>query len=486
MNAEFGALREAFAAHASRVALREGGRAITYAALEDAVAGRAQALASLEARRVAIALDNGADWVAWDLALLATGRVAVPVPGFFSPSQQRHVLDSAGIDTLVGTASAAVLEGFAPAMPGAWRREVANPVALPPGTRKITYTSGTTGRPKGACLDASAQLAVAMSLREATRAANVERHLAILPLATLLENVGGVYAPLLAGAAVELRPLAETGLAGSSGLDTGRFALTLAESRPHSVILLPQLLLALVALRERGLPVATDLRFVAVGGARTSPVLIERALSLGIPVHEGYGLSECASVVCLNTPGANRPGTVGRPLPHAEVRIAPDGEVMVRGPRMLGYVGETPAGDEWLATGDLGRLEDGFLTLHGRRGQVFVTAYGRNVNPEWVEAELVRLAPVAQAWVHGEARATNVAVLVPRAPGITDAALEGAVREANAGLPDYARVGRWLRAPEPFGPANGLATAQGRLRREALMARFGASLFDDPTPDFPA
>ncbi len=486
MAPEPGALRDALAGLRDRTALREGARRLTGEALGEAVDRRADELRAMGAMRVAIALDNGIDWVAWDLALLSTGRVAVPVPGFFSPAQQRHVLESAGVDTIVGAVADAAREAFEPAGPGLWRRAVTGAPGLPEGTRKITYTSGTTGQPKGVCLDAAAQLAVAGSVADATRGARVERHLALLPLATLLENVAGVYAPLLAGASVELRPMRETGLAGASGLDADRFARTLAESRPHSLILLPQLLLALVALRERGLPVATDLRFVAVGGGRTSPALIERALALGIPVYEGYGLSECASVVCLNAPGAARVGTVGRALPHAEVRIAPDGEVLVRGPRLLGYVGEAPAAGEWLATGDLGRLDDGFLTLEGRRKQMFVTAFGRNVNPEWVEAELVRTAPVAQAWLHGEARASNVAVLVPRAAGVSDQALETAVREANAGLPDYARVHAWIRAHEPFTAANGLATANGRLRRDALLARYGGASFDDHSPDFPA
>ncbi|WP_312173016.1 AMP-binding protein, partial [Stutzerimonas kunmingensis] len=93
--------------------------------------------------------------------------------------------------------------------------------------------------------------------------------------------------------------------------------------------------------------------------------LLERAERLGLPVFEGYGLSECASVVCLNTPEARRIGTVGRPLAHVELRLAADGEVLVRGPHMLGYLGEPALAGEWLATGDLGHFEDGFLVLHG-------------------------------------------------------------------------------------------------------------------------
>ena len=130
----------------------------------------------------------------------------------------------------------------------------------------------------------------------------------------------------------------------------------------------------------------------------------------------------------------------------------------------------------WLRTGDLGHFEDGFLVLHGRKKHQFVTAYGRNVNPEWVEAELVQQAPIAQAWLHGEALAQNVAVLVPRRPGVADAELQAAIDRVNAGLPDYARVHRWLRADAPFGASNGLATANGRLRRNALFKHYQSAI----------
>ncbi len=467
------ALRGALRAYADRTALSEGDLLVTYAGLGDAIARCTAILHDLDSSRVALALDNGVEWVAWDLALLFSGRVCVPVPGFFSVEQQRHVLASSGVDTFIGEVPPPVgVDGFVERSPGVWRREVDSAPQLPAGTRKITYTSGTTGHPKGVCLDEGTQLAVARSLWRASEMADVGRHLCVLPLATLLENVAGIYAPLLAGACVELRPMREIGLQGASGLDLERFLGALEASRPHSIILLPQLLLALVGAAERGFRLPGSLRFVAVGGGRVAPQLLERAEACGLPVFEGYGLSECSSVVCLNTPQARRIGTVGKPLPHLEVRVAGDGEVLVRGPRMLGYLDEPPLRDEWLATGDLGSLEDGFLSLHGRKKHMFVTAYGRNVNPEWVEAELAQQAPIAQAWLHGEALAANFAVLVPRNAACSDAQIEAAVREVNARLPDYARVHHWVRAREPFTAANGLATANGRPRRAAILQAY--------------
>ncbi|MNY07783.1 Long-chain-fatty-acid--CoA ligase FadD15 [compost metagenome] len=137
--------------------------------------------------------------------------------------------------------------------------------------------------------------------------------------------------------------------------------------------------------------------------------------------------------------------------------------MLVRGACMLGYLGEPPLADDWLGSGDLGHWEDGFLVLHGRKKHQFVTAFGRNVNPEWVEAELVQQLPIAQAWLYGEALAANVAVIVPRSGELADGDLQAAIDQVNAGLPDYARVHHWLRAAQPFSEANGLATANGRL-----------------------
>ncbi|HSX87769.1 MAG TPA: long-chain acyl-CoA synthetase, partial [Pseudomonas sp.] len=137
-----------------------------------------------------------------------------------------------------------------------------------------------------------------------------------------------------------------------------------------------------------------------------------------------------------------------------------------------GYLGEPAPEGEWLGTGDLGHFEDGFLVLHGRKKHQFITAYGRNVNPEWVESELVQQLPIAQAWLHGEAMPANVAVLVPRFADTSDRQLAEAVAQANLALPDYARVHRWLRAEQPFSSANQLATSNGRLRRAALYQHY--------------
>ncbi|WP_345740383.1 AMP-binding protein [Halomonas getboli] len=458
---------ERLAAHAERdpeaTALWDGTQCLSYGELAAAIDERRARLAAAGANRVGLALDNGVEWALWDLALLADSRVAVPVPAFFGDAQRRHLVERAGLDAWIGSGGEAL--GFAtPGPDGIATRAVTEPPALHPGTTRITFTSGTSAAPKGVCLDTEAVLAVAMSLAEAVAPAHIERHLAMLPLATLLENLGGLYLPLWLGAGVALPGAAELGWQGASGFDAEAALAAIERYRPHSLILVPQQLQALVDAAPRA---PEGLRLVAVGGARVAAPLLERALAAGWPVAEGYGLSECASVVCLNRPG-EAPHGVGRPLPHARVRLSDDGEVEVAGATMLGYLGEPPVAG-WHATGDLGRWEGDALVLEGRRREVFITAYGRNVDPQWVEGVLATRPGIAQAMVHGEALPHNRALIVPTAAGLSDDFIDAEIAAANASLPDYARVGEWRRSA-PFTPHNDQLTANGRLRREAILA----------------
>jgi long-subunit acyl-CoA synthetase (AMP-forming) len=195
-----------------------------------------------------------------------------------------------------------------------------------------------------------------------------------------------------------------------------------------------------------------------------------------MPVYQGYGLSEAASVVSLNRPGEECAGSVGRPLPHARVRIAKDGEIVVGGKLFGGYLnGATLARDEW-PTGDLGYLDEaGYLHITGRKKTAFATAYGRKVSPEWVETELTSNRTLLQAAVFGEARPYTVALLVPH-PAATSAQINATVAAANARLPDYARIKAWSLADAPFSPHNGLARAPGSLDREAIALRYAVEL----------
>lgn len=472
-----------------KVALQDENSTLTYGELLVEIEWLANRLRAGSPRVIAILADNGRDWALADLAALAAGIPTIPLPLFFSPAQIAHALKAAGVDQVLTDQPerlrVALQQPGLPVTPcyGTLQRVhlqavAASATSIPAGTRKVTFTSGTTGEPKGVCLGLDAMETVAESLGFASAATRDDRHLCLLPLATLLENIGGLYTPLLAGATMCLPRLAAVGLSGSSGLDVGRLLAALGDWRASTAIMVPQMLQAVVAAGQAGVTLPRTLRYLAVGGAPVSLRLLENARALGLPVYEGYGLSECASVVAASRPGENRSGSVGKPLPHIRINFAGDGEILVRGTPWYGYLGDGgyPQALDFIATGDLGHLDaDGFLFLTGRKKNLFITSFGRNVAPEWVEGELVAHPGIAQAALFGEARPFNCAVIVPH-PGTPHGAIEAALDNANRGLPDYARVRAWIAATEPFTPDNGMSTPNGRLRRTAIFGKYAAQI----------
>lgn len=432
---------------------------------------RAQAFASLLTQqgveRLGLLLDNGPAWAVADLAALQAGIVLVPIPGFFSPAQQRHLIDDAGLDAILApVALPGTGASLATELGILCRLQPERLCALPPGTAKVTYTSGTTGEPKGVCLSQANLLAVSLALHGLSTELGVERHLCLLPLAVLLENLAGLYVPWLCSASVALLPMKSLGVRGAADVDVNTLLSALTRHQPHSLILVPALLPVIMAGRARQLP--DSYRFIALGGGKTAVALQQQAHELGLPLYEGYGLSEAASVVALNHPGAERCGSVGRVLPHVEVRIGPGSEVQVRGNSFLGYLGDAPlAGSDWLGTGDRGRLDaDGYLHIDGRIKATIVTAMGRNVAPEWLEAELCAHPEVQQAYVFGD-EASGIRALLVTAVDTTDKLRQAVNRE----LPDYARLDALHTTTTPFTTARQELTANGRLRREVLARR---------------
>lgn len=482
------ALLQAIAQHApNQLALHGSEQPLTYAELNAAINMQAEAWSELCRTlppTLALAVENHPAWIVLDLAAMRCNMPLVPLPFFFSPAQWLHAMENAGVSVLVTDQP----QMFEPLLADkiSKRSEFSlagkvltqfslhdiKPVSLPPNTAKITYTSGTTGNPKGVCLSNNNMLNVAKSIVDATQLKTDDVHLSVLPLATLLENVAGVYATLLTGASCILLPNAQIGLSGASGLNIQQLLSTLNSTQANTAIFTPELLHALVLCLEAGATTPQSLRFLAVGGASVSPALLERAQKLGLPVYEGYGLSECASVVALNRIGSNKPGTVGKPLPHIQVGFTNEHEIVIHGNAFLGYVGQTQLRQDSVHTGDIGHFDDeGYLVISGRKKNIFITSFGRNVSPEWVERELKMSSFIAQAALFGEARPWNVAVIVPRNDA-SDALIEAAVQSLNIRLPDYARIGRWVRAETAFNTQNLQLTANGRNRRDVILQHY--------------
>ena len=478
---------EAFVLHGTTQSWRAGDLCSAVDALAARLAGT---------RVLAVLADNGPAWVIADLAALRSGTVHLPLPGFFSQAQLAHALDETAADTLLTDQPGRIAElerGFSLAGEWnslAWMRRSTPPRPLPAGTAKISFTSGSTGAPKGACLSGEGLIDGARAVAERLADLPIRRHLAVLPLALLLENVAGIYAPLLRGAQIRLPGLQALGWRGAAGFVPAALQREVGVASPDSLILVPELLKAwTLCLAAGGQRAPAGLCYVAVGGARVSAALLGQARALGLPAYEGYGLTECGSVLSLNRPGDDG-NDVGRPLAHVTLRID-QGEVRVGTRVFLGYVGEgEPAGIgpplREFATGDLGHFDArGHLQLSGRRKNLLITSYGRNIAPEWVESVLLAQAAIAQAVVVGDGRPWLAALLVP-SPGADGAALAGAVQRANDALPDYARIARWL-ASAPFSRENGLATGNGRPIRGAIFSHHAAELaalyVDEETAD---
>jgi long-subunit acyl-CoA synthetase (AMP-forming) len=473
-------------AGAGRIAVRDDWQSFTYAELRAAVDAESRWLARSGAVSCALLADNSASWVIADLALMQSRALHVPLPSWFTQQQIEHVLDDAGIEFILTDQPRRLVEacnrlrvcGTTPrSQLTLLRRQAAVPSQVPLDVVKVTYTSGSTGAPKGVCLTLPALEAVARSVVSAT-SLSIGRHLCAMPLATLLENVAGVYAPILLEATCVVPSSRTTGI-GFGAVDAAAFVTTISRVSPHSLIVPPELLRLLVVAARKGWSPPADLRFIAVGGATVSQSLLDEAAAVGLPAYQGYGLSECASVVCLNTPAASRAGSVGKPLPHARVRVDQQGQIVVGGAAMRGYLGEQSPLPVEIETGDLGEIDaDGYVFVRGRLKNMFITSMGRNVSPEWLEAELTREPAIAQAVVSGEGRPWPCALIYPSSSTVTPHEIDRAVAAANERLPNYARVRKWAVLPQPLSFSGGTLTANGRPRRDAIASAYAAQVDD--------
>ncbi|CCQ09252.1 Long-chain-fatty-acid--CoA ligase [Pseudoalteromonas luteoviolacea B = ATCC 29581] len=451
-------------------------QSLSFSQLERAVACVSEVLTELGSDVIATQLDNSIAWNILDLALLERQFVHLPLPGFFTHQQSDFALSSAGCQLLITDIERSGLDLVKEChIAGVWCYFYSLPftkVRLPLGTKKITFTSGSTGTPKGVCLSLDNQLNVAFSLAKAI-ALTSGKHLSVLPYGVLLENVAGVYASLLSKGQVVCMTLEELGFSGTSLADPRRLLTSITHTAPASMILVPELLKALVIAAQKGWQAPTSLAFIAVGGANVALELLNQAQQLGLPVYQGYGLSEAGSVVALNLQAQN--GEVGKVLDHLEYKIR-DNALFLRGTLFLGYLGEEARDQNtWLDTGDLVMESASGLSILGRKKNVIINSFGRNIHPEWPESLVLSDTRIMQCVVVGEAKPFLTALIFAEAT-VTTLVIEHLLAQINRQLPVYAQIHRVIRLSTPLHTIPGLLTGNGRPIRGAIETHFHAEL----------
>ena len=317
----------------------------------------------------------------------------------------------------------------------------------PDDIRMLIYTSGTTGAPKGAMIshrNVLFQLAAGEALLEAREE---DEQLCFLPLCHILERLVSVEVPIYKGCTVNFAESPETVFENLREVSPNTFAavprlwekiysslMTLrdeatgfgrwcfdralaagqawhCEKQRSPLNALRYHFWNLLVLRNvRDLIGMARLRRGTTGAAPISPDQIRWFRALGVPLYEGYGMTETTGVVSLNSREREQVGSVGEPLPETQVRIADNGEVLVRGGHVFAGYWRKPEKtaedirDGWLHTGDVGRLEDGMLTITGRLKDIIITAGGKNITPAEIESRLKFSPYISDAVVIGDKR----------------------------------------------------------------------------------
>jgi long-chain acyl-CoA synthetase len=512
--------------------------------------------------RVGILAPSSPEWLLFDLACLCAGAVVVPLFSNLSPENLAWEIGDSGSKLLLvqdeqqysmvkglcpaGTAITSVSQVDGIRQMDAFAVDVSDPVAWladeerrldPESAATIIYTSGSTGRPKGVVLSHKGlcfQVNAAQKRFPIDPATDLA--LSCLPLAHVFERMVAYFHldnhyPLAISRDVQkvgddlkvFRPTIltvvprllekmlakiEAGVQASGPVKKwiGKAALFEARQDRHILSKLAESVLDPVAWSKIRQGLGGRLRIVVSGGAPLMPEL-ELCLSrMGIPIYQGYGMTELSPVIAVNFPGANKLGSVGFPMPGIDVRIAHDGEVLVRSPSvLLGFwndaAARTKVVDEagWLSTGDLGRIDpQGYLFLTGRKKDLCKTAGGKYVAPvpiedavashPWIEYAVVaaddrKFVAVLLSLDHAAIRqnlalsgSLTVVTDFVSSPGF-HAEIERHMQKVNQGLNEWEKVRRWIVAGQPFRIETGELTPTLKVRRSEVLVRY-QSRFD--------
>ncbi len=408
----------------------------------------------------------------------------------------------------------------------------------------IIYTSGTTGPPKGCVLSHRNAMSVCSIVLEIRTLLPGEVVYLYLPLAHVFAQII-LLAAFQVGAAIayfggdtrqiipELMEVHPDYLPSVPRIFEKLYALAMAQVPPErheDLVRAARLGVRVRGLEARGEPVPRDLResferadeeiFSKVralfgarlrealtGAAPIAPEILEFFYAAGVPVMEGYGMTETMGIGTVNLQNAFRLGTVGRALPGVDVRIADDGEILMRGPHVFsGYWDNEAATQEildpegWLHTGDLGSLdEDGFLSITGRKKDIIITAGGKNLAPSNLENDLKQSPFISQAVMYGDRRPYPVAIItldpesilpwaserglpeevgeLAQHPGVL-ALVQEVLDKANARYAQVEQIKRFAILDHDLSQETGELTPTMKVKRNVVYDRY-ASAFDE-------
>jgi long-chain acyl-CoA synthetase len=514
--------------------------------------------------RVAILSENRPEWTIADFATLLLGAVTVPVYTTLTGEQTAYILQDSGAKAIfvsserhlqkvlaildqtsvqkvivmdpVETARAAHMHRLMQKSVDATGIEGAARDVTPDDLATIVYTSGTTGVPKGVMLthgNMTSNLVCSLTGFD-LRPGDVS--ISFLPLshitarhvdfAMLRLGVTLAYVPFveqLSQALLEVKPTImvavprvyekvhmQVELKATEPLKKWIYAWTMSVGkRCREEILAGKIPIGLrwkiadrLVFSQIRAGMGGRVRIFISGGAPLGRELAEWYANVGIRIHEGYGLTETSPVMAVNNPGKHRIGTVGPLLSNVEVRIAEDGEILVRGPSVFkGYWNnpqETKSAftdDGWFKTGDIGTLDsEGFLSVTDRKKDLIKTSGGKFIAPQPIENSLKHNALVAEAVVLGDRRKFPAVLIAPYFPLLEDwakqnqiafssrkelverprvrALYEGIVNDINQNLARFEKLKRVLLVAEEFSPADGTMTASMKLRRRAVEEKY--------------
>jgi long-chain acyl-CoA synthetase len=367
----------------------------------------------------------------------------------------------------------------------------------------ILYTSGTTGEPKGVMLTQHNLASNTLATIEAFGCNEDDLRLNFLPLSHIFARTCDLYVWLASGTRMAIAESRDTVIA-----DCQAIRPTVLNGVPHFYDRVYR------GLCERGLAetpgalraaLGGAVRYCCGGGAALPVHLFDYFHSHGVPLLQGYGLTESSPVISLSSVQAFRRGASGRPIPGVEVRIAEDGEVLTRGPHvMIGYYENPQATAEvlkggWLYTGDLGHLDaDNFLTITGRKKEIIVTLGGKNVAPVYLESLLTQDPLILQAMIVGDDRPCLGALIVPNHDVLTAeiarlgigalareealvhrevrALFERRIAERLKDVAPWEQVRTFALLPRSFTIEAGEMTAKLTLRRNVIEEHFAAEI----------